>query len=128
MLASATGRTEWRTTITPPQCCGRQHDPNEACDLEGALRVFTVSRSPGQAAADHLETVTVTAYRFHRPLHRRVRHRPRAEVGERLVGRDVPPTASPRTLSVSLPLAIAVLVAFLAANLVVTVLIATGLH
>lgn len=92
------------------------------------LDVYRPSRSARQDEADHLEAVTVSRYTFHRPLHRSARHRPSAAAQERLVGPDAPPPSPARILPVSLPLAIAVLVAFLAANLVLTVLVATGLH
>ncbi|HEX6493323.1 MAG TPA: hypothetical protein VF112_07410 [Candidatus Dormibacteraeota bacterium] len=121
-----------RTAITPPLCgpCGRQHDPAEACDPDAALSVYTSARSPRQDEADHLEALSITRYTFHRPLHLSARHRPAPYVVLR-PERDgaAEPACSPSTGSrPSLALAIAVVIALLAVDLVVTVLVATGLH
>jgi hypothetical protein len=121
-----------RTAITPPLCgpCGRQHDPAQACDPEAALSVYTPSRSPRQDEADHLEALSVTRYAFHRPLHLRARHQPTPVVVERPEWAEPaePACSSAAGALHSLPLAIAWVIAFVAANLVLTVLIATGLH
>jgi hypothetical protein len=57
--------------ITPPLCgpCGRRHDPMTTClpDDDAALSVFAPTPAEHQDAVDHLEAVTLTCYRFHRP-------------------------------------------------------------
>ena len=118
-----------RTAITPPLCgpCGRQHDPAQVCDPEAALAVYTPSPSPRQDVADHLEALSVTRYTFHRPLHLSARHQRSPEPAAPVEHTD-PECRSPHARLHSLPLAIAVVIAFLAADLVLTVLIATGLH
>jgi predicted component of type VI protein secretion system len=64
--------------ITPPLCgpCGQRHDPTATCLPDAALSVFAPSRAENQDAVDHLEAVTVTCYRFHRPGRRIATHRP----------------------------------------------------
>ena len=118
-----------RTAITPPLCgpCGRQHDPAQACDPEAALRVYTPSRFACQDDADNLEALCITRYLFHRPLHLTARFQQSPEPAAR-VETDEPACSTPRVSRPTLPMAIAVLIAFLALDLVVTVLIATGLH
>jgi hypothetical protein len=58
--------------VITPLCgpCGRRHDPTATCLAEDPLSVFTPTRAGHQDAVDHLETVTVTSYRFHRPRRR----------------------------------------------------------
>jgi hypothetical protein len=118
-----------RSAITPPLCgpCGRQHDPAQACDPEAALGVYTPSRSAGQDDADDLEAMCITRYLFHRPLHLSARFQQSLEPAARAEPAE-PACPTPRATRPTLPMAIAALIAFLALDLVVTVLVATGLH
>jgi hypothetical protein len=64
----------------------------------------------------------ITRYLFHRPLHLSARFQ------QSLDEPAEPACPTPRATRPTLPMAIAVLIALLALDLVVTVLIATGLH
>jgi hypothetical protein len=121
--------TATENEITPPLCgpCGRQHDPAIACiPDDAALSVYTPTRAVRQAECDHLEAVSIARYGFHRPVHRSARHR-RLPVPAHLrrPSRDAHHTVAP---SPALSTAIAAVIALLAVDLVLTVLIAVGLH
>jgi hypothetical protein len=89
--------------------------------------VYAPARAPQQDHADDLEALSVTRYTFHRPLHQSARHQPGPQTAAPVEPAE-PACASTGAWRPSLPLAIAVVIAFLAADLVLTVLIATGLH